>query len=114
MSHSSTTTHETKVEISPEMNARADEILTHYPVSKRSASLPLCYLWQEYFGYISDQGVRWIAEKLELQPVHILEVLTFYPMFRQHPVGKIQFTVCRTLSCAMAGSAETCAYLKKK
>jgi len=66
--------------------------------------MPLLHLWQERFGFISDEGIRWIAAKLELQPINILELVTFYPMFRQSPVGKKHIRVCRTLSCAMAGS----------
>jgi len=86
--------------------AKIDEAITHYPASKRSASLPLLHLWQEHFGFISDEAVSWIAQKLELQPINILELVTFYPMFRRHPAGKRHIRVCRTLSCAMAGSYE--------
>jgi NADH-quinone oxidoreductase subunit E len=92
----------------------ADELVTHYPVSKRSASLPLLHLWQETFGYVSPAGIEWIAQKLLLQPINILELVTFYPMFREHPIGRIQIKVCRTLSCALAGSYELCSYLQKK
>ncbi len=91
-----------------------DEVITHYPVSKRSASLPLLHLWQETFGYISPDGIEWIAAKLELQPINILELVTFYPMFRQHPAGKIQVKVCRTLSCALGGAYELHDYFRKK
>ncbi|MEN3368121.1 MAG: NADH-quinone oxidoreductase subunit [Verrucomicrobiota bacterium] len=66
--------------------------------------MPLLHLWQEEFGFISDEGVRWIAAKLDLQPINILELVTFYPMFRQSAAGKTHIRVCRTLSCAMAGS----------
>ncbi len=66
--------------------------------------MPLLHLWQEHFGFISDDGVLWIAAKLGLQPINITELVTFYPMFRQKPVGKTHIRVCRTLSCAMAGS----------
>jgi len=66
--------------------------------------MPLLHLWQEHFGFISDEAVRWIALKLGLQPINILELITFYPMFRQKPAGKTHIRVCRTLSCAMAGS----------
>ena len=66
--------------------------------------MPLLHLWQEHFGFISDEGVRWIASKLGLEPINILELITFYPMFRQKPAGKTHIRVCRTLSCAMAGS----------
>ncbi len=84
-----------------------DEAIGHYPSDhKRSASLPLLHLWQEHFGFISDEGVTWIAAKLELQPINIFELVTFYPMFRQAPAGRKHIRVCRTLSCAMAGGYE--------
>ncbi|HEX8294904.1 MAG TPA: NADH-quinone oxidoreductase subunit NuoF [Chthoniobacteraceae bacterium] len=90
--------------IPDELLAKIDEAISHYPVSRRSASLPLLHLWQEHFGFISDEGVSWIAQKLGLQPINILELVTFYPMFRQAPAGKRHIRVCRTLSCQMAGS----------
>jgi NADH-quinone oxidoreductase subunit E len=94
--------------------AQADELITHYPVSKRSASLPLLHLWQETFGYVSPAGIEWIAAKLELEPINILELVTFYPMFREHPIGRIQIKVCRTLSCALAGSYALCDHFRRK
>ena len=66
--------------------------------------MPLMHLWQEHFGFISDEGVNWIAAKLGLEPINILELVTFYPMFRQAPAGRKHIRVCRTLSCAMAGA----------
>ena len=84
-----------------------DEAIVRYPSDhRRSAAMPLLHLWQEHFGFISDDGVLWIAEKLGLQPINILELVTFYPMFRQKPAGKTHIRVCRTLSCAMAGGFE--------
>jgi len=50
--------------------------------------MPLLHLWQEHFGFISDEAVLSIAEKLGLQPINILELVTFYPMFRQKSPGK--------------------------
>jgi NADH-quinone oxidoreductase subunit E len=91
------------MEIPSELEARIDEVITHYPVSKRSATLPLLHLLQEQFGYLSEESILWVAEKLELQAINVLEVVTFYPMFRQEPAGKTHIRVCRTLSCAMAG-----------
>jgi NADH-quinone oxidoreductase subunit F len=82
-----------------------DEAIARYPADhRRSAAMPLLHLWQEHFGFISDEGVEWIAAKLTLQPVNILELVTFYPMFRQKRIGKTHIRVCRTLSCAMVGS----------
>ena len=92
--------------IPPDLLRRIDETITHYPVSKRSASVPLLHLWQNFFGYIDNSGVDWIARKLDLEPINILELVTFYPWFRQTAPGKTTIRVCRTLSCAMAGSHE--------
>ena len=74
----------------------------------------LLHQWQEAFGYISEQAFEWIAGKLEVQKINVAEVVTFYPMYRQHLAGKIQFKVCRTLSCMLGGSYELCEHLKKK
>jgi NADH-quinone oxidoreductase subunit F len=95
----------TNTRISAELERKMDQAIARYPAErKRSAAMPLLHLWQEEFGFISDEGVCWIAEKLELQPINILELVTFYPMYRQAPVGKMHIRVCRTLSCALAGS----------
>ena len=82
-----------------------DEAIGHYPPDqKRSAALPLLHLWQEHFDFINDEAVTWIAAKLGLQPINIFELVTFYPMLREKRAGKTHIRVCRTLSCAMAGS----------
>jgi len=93
-------------QIPADLLAKIDEAVTHYPISKRSASLPLIHLWQNHFGFVDESGVEWIAKRLDLEPINILELVTFYPWLRQHPTGKTIIRVCRTLSCAMAGSYE--------
>ncbi len=92
------------MEIPAELEKTIDEVITHYPVSKRSATLPLLHLLQEHYGYVSDEAVGWIAAKLGLEPINVLELVTFYPMFHRGPVGRHHIRVCRTLSCAMAGA----------
>lgn len=94
------------LEVPPEIEKDIDERITHYPVSKRSAVLPVLHAIQHHFGYISEEAVEWTASKLELEPIKVLEVVTFYPGFRQTAPGKYHIRVCRTLSCAMAGSYE--------
>jgi len=91
--------------VPPNLAAEIDELITHYPV-KRAASLMVLHAIQEQFGWISQEAVQWTAAKLELQPINILEILTFYPMLRQQPMGKYQIKVCRTLSCALGGAYE--------
>ncbi len=89
--------------IPSELEAKIDEAITHYPVSKRSAVLPLLHLIQEHFGFLGAGTEDWVARKLELQPIHVYEVITFYPMFRRKPAGRHHIRVCRTLSCALGG-----------
>ncbi len=86
-----------------DMEAALDELITHYP-KKRSATLMLLHAIQERYGFISEEATNWVAKKLELPPINVLEVVTFYPMFKPRPVGKGHLKVCRTLSCALAGS----------
>jgi NADH-quinone oxidoreductase subunit E len=81
------------MELPAELVAKVDESISHYPASKRSASLPLLHLWQEHFGYVSDEAISWIAAKLELPPINILELVTFYPMFRRQPAGKTHIRI---------------------
>src|SRR5258708_14355696 len=89
------------MEIPQELADHIDEVITHYPVSKRSAALPLLHLVQEHFGYISDEAITWAAAKLELQRLNIFDLVTFSPMFRQNPAGKHHIPLCRPLSCAL-------------
>ena len=92
------------MKIPVDLATKIDEAISHYPASKRSASLPLLHLWQGHFGFVSDEAINWIAAKLELTPINILELVTFYPMFRRRPIGRRHIRVCRTLSCQLAGS----------
>ncbi len=87
------------------VEAAIDELISHYP-EKRSASLMVLHAIQEHFGHLTPDAMEWTAAKLGLQPINIYELVTFYPMFRQEPVGRWHFKVCRTLSCALGGSHE--------
>jgi NADH-quinone oxidoreductase subunit E len=89
------------------------DVIPHYP-QKRSAALPLLHLVQEDQGYISEEATAWIAAQLDLEPINILELVTFYPMFRQTPPGRRVIKVCRTLSCALAGSYKVCDSFKRE
>ena len=96
-----------------ELETEIDELITHYPV-KRSASLMLLHALQEHFGYISPAATEWVAKKLGLQPINVHELVTFYPMFRQQPIGRRHIKVCRTLSCALMGGYKTCEAFEKE
>jgi len=99
--------------LKPETLRQIDEVIPHYP-TKRSATLPLLHLIQEEAGFISNEAIEWVAAKLGLQPINVYEVVTFYPMFRQQPIGRRHIKVCRTLSCALLGGYKTCAEFEKQ
>jgi NADH-quinone oxidoreductase subunit E len=99
--------------LKPETLTKIDEVITHYP-TKRSATLPLLHLIQEDVGHLPPDTSEWVAAKLELQPINVLEVITFYPMFRQKPIGRRHIKVCRTLSCALLGGYKTCATFEQE
>jgi len=95
------------MDLSSETLEKIDQLIPRYP-DKRSATLPLCHLVQEEMGYLAKESVEWIAEKLGLQPMQVWEVVTFYPMYRREPIGRVHVKVCRTLSCALLGAYKTC------
>jgi len=93
--------------LSPELEQKADQRIAQYPADqKRSAVLPLLHEVQHRFGFISPESIDWVAQKLDIAPIKVVEVVTFYPGFRQKAPGKLHFRFCRTLSCAMGGSYE--------
>jgi NADH-quinone oxidoreductase subunit E len=89
--------------LKPTTLSQADAIIGQYPQA-RSATMPLLHLVQEDRGYINDADMAWVAEKVGVTPMQVLEVVTFYPMFRRAPIGRRHIRVCRTLSCALRGS----------
>lgn len=79
------------------------DILSRYP-NKMAATIPVLHLCQEQEGWISDDVIRFVAERLEVSTAHVKGVVTFYTLFNQKPVGKHTVWVCRTLSCALRGA----------
>lgn len=101
------------MDLKQETLTEIDKVIPRYP-EKRSAVLPLLHLVQADQGYISNDAIEWIADKLEIQPINVYEVVTFYPFFRQQPIGRRHVRVCRTLPCALVGSYKTCEVLQKE
>jgi NADH-quinone oxidoreductase subunit E len=90
-----------------------EEILTHYP-TKQAAILPTLWLVQNQEGWISPESMEYVAKILELSPVHVYSVVTFYTMFHTKPAGRNHIQVCRTLSCALRGSDDIINHIKDK
>ena len=106
-------TMENSLNLSDDTLSQIDEVIPKYP-EKRSAALMVIHLVQNEIGAVNDVACEWIAEKLELNPINIKELITFYPMLREKPWGKKHIRVCRTLPCALRGSYGTCKTLEEK
>tara|TARA_Y100000814_G_C12323222_1_gene398926 strand:- start:283 stop:768 length:486 start_codon:yes stop_codon:yes gene_type:complete len=95
------------MELKPETLAEIEEAIPKYP-EKQSAVMPLLHAIQKDQGLLTNETAEWVAGKLGMEAIQVLAVITFYPFFRQHRIGKRHIRVCRTLSCAMAGGAKVC------
>src|SRR6185295_17548951 len=95
---------------------QVNEILQRYPSGKqKSALLPLLHLAQEEFGgWLSVEAMDYVASLLDIQPIEVYEVATFYSMYNLKPVGKFVFEVCQTGPCMLNGSDQIIDYIKQK
>ncbi len=89
------------------------EIIARYP-DKKSAIMNALYLVQEDEEYISEKGMTWVAEQLNVPPSQVLEIATFYSMFRLKRVGEYHIKICRTLSCMLAGAKDLVNIVRRK
>ena len=91
--------------LSAENQATFDLVVTRYPAERRrSAILEALYLVQAQQGYVSRASMRFVAEQVGCTPAEVEDVVTYYVMFFQRPVGTYALAVCRTLSCALNGA----------
>lgn len=94
-----------------------NKIIAKYPPNRqRSAVMPLLHLAQKQTigNWISRSAIKHIADLLEMQPIHVYEVVTFYTMYNKHPVGLYMIQICRTTSCWLCGSDTITEFLKQK
>ncbi len=99
--------------ITDETRATAREIIARYP-KPRSALLPLLHLVQSAEGYVSQQGIAFCAEMLQLTKAEVGAVATFYTMYKRRPAGEWLVSVCTNLSCQILGGDEIFACLKQR
>lgn len=96
-----------------EYEKRMEALKALYP-DPRSAVMPALFLAQEHFEYLKEEAILWVSSRLDIPPVHVMEVATFYTMYYKKPVGRYHIQVCRTLSCALRGSKKIVAYLQQR
>jgi NADH-quinone oxidoreductase E subunit len=99
------------LEFSPETYKKFEETVSRYP-KKEAAMLPVLYLAQQEFGYLSAEAVDYVAKLMGQSPARVMGVVSFYTMFYTKPIGRHHIQVCRTLSCALGGSEKITGVIK--
>ena len=104
------------VQFSEDKLAKVRQIIASYPEGKqKSAVIPVLHIAQEEFGgWLSVESMDYVASLLQLEPIEVYEVATFYSMYNLKPVGKYLFEVCQTGPCMLNGSDQIIDYIKQK
>lgn len=104
------------INIDEKLTARINELLSHYPADKRkSALLPILHEVQDaHDNWLSIELQDKVAEIIGIQPIEVYEVVSFYTMYNQKPIGKYMFEFCRTSCCAVRGAEDLMDYTCSK
>jgi NADH-quinone oxidoreductase subunit E len=108
--------HSEKPVFSAEKMAEVQALIAQYPEGKsKSALIRILHIAEEEFGgWLSIETMDYVAEVLNIQPIEVYEVATFYTMFNLEPTGKYVFEVCRTGPCMLVGSDSIIDYIGSK
>ena len=105
----------TPVTFSPELISKFADVVSRYPEGKqKSALLPILHETQAELGWLSANAMDKVAAYLNIQPIEVYEVATFYSMYNLKPVGRYMFEVCQTGPCMLNGSDDLIAYIGEK
>jgi NADH-quinone oxidoreductase subunit F len=99
--------------VSAETDRRIDALLTRFP-RKGSALIPALHLIQEEKGYVPEETMGYVGDKVGVTAAFVQGVVTFYTMFHRRPVGRHHVQICRTLSCMLRGGREVMNHLRQR
>lgn len=104
------------VKFSDNTMREVERIISFYPEGKqKSAVIPVLHLAQKEFGgWLSTDAMDYVASILNILPIEVYEVATFYSMYNLKPVGKYMFEVCHTGPCMLNGSDDIIKYINEK
>jgi NADH-quinone oxidoreductase subunit E len=104
------------IKFSEQKIKEVQQIIQRYPEGKqKSALIPVLHLAQEEFGgWLSAETMDYVASVLNLQPIEVYEVATFYSMYNLKPIGRYLFEVCQTGPCMLNGSDNIIKYIFEK
>ena len=104
------------ITFSAEKLNKVNEIIARYPQGKqKSALIPILHLAQDEFdGWLDTPVMDYVASLLQIEPIVVYEVASFYSMYNLKPVGKYLFEVCQTGPCMLNGSDNIIDYIRQK
>ena len=101
--------------VSSEALASIDKAVAKYPPDhKQSAVMAALTIVQDESGFLSTDTIEFVAGYLEMAPIAVWEVATFYGMYNLEKTGRYKITICTNLPCALRGAEDAAEYLKKK
>jgi NADH-quinone oxidoreductase subunit E len=101
--------------LSAESLKKIDHEIAKYPEDKKqSAVMSALAIAQDEKGWLANETMNFVAEYLNMPPIAVYEVATFYNMYNLEPVGQYKITVCTNLPCALSGGNEAANFLKQK
>ncbi|WP_293900385.1 complex I 24 kDa subunit family protein [Sphingobacterium sp. UBA5670] len=107
--------HNENVTFSPELLTKFGEVVSRYPEGKqKSGLLPILHLVQAEYGWVSADAMDKVAVYLNILPIEVYEVATFYTMFLLQPKGKYVLEICRTGPCCLVGAERIMGHLQQK
>ncbi len=98
---------------SPELAARFDKLVTLYPL-RRSALIPMLLYAQDEKGYLSDEVIEEIAQRIGITVLDARNVISYYSLLRTKPVGKYHVQVCTNICCKLRGADQLFEHCKEK
>ncbi len=101
------------MEFSDAVKTEIDAIVALYPQA-HAAILPVMHVVQRELGYIPRETQEWVARRLDMAYSKAEEVMSFYTMLHQEPMGKRHLQVCRSLSCWIRGEGSITDCIKAK
>ena len=90
------------------------EVAKYPPDQKQSAVMAALRIAQDEKGWLTSETMDFVADYLDMPPIAVYEVASFYNMYNLEPVGKYKITLCTNLPCALSGANDVASYLKKK
>jgi len=99
--------------LSDTLREKFDRLIARYPL-KRSAIVPLLLMAQDEIGYVSDEAIEEIAQRVGVRPIEVIEDVSYYSMLHRQPIGRYNLQVCTNISCMLRGGDEIFQHCSKK